>query len=108
MARYLHVHTSNTAFEARGSWQKQRGCCGVYVTFPIRSFEVNGRGDQGWQAYAGLGILVYFVLTFGAWLPYRMRRTFKQRKDLHRECSFLGTAEGLRFASEGVDRTKPW
>jgi hypothetical protein len=71
-------------------------------------FSRGGRDDQGWQVYVGLGILVYFVLTFGAWLPYRIRRTFRQRKDLHRECSFVGTAEGLRFASDGIDGIKPW
>lgn len=64
--------------------------------------------DPGWQLYPGLGVPIYLALVFGLRLPYRLRRTFKQRKDLRRECSFVATSEGLRFASQGVDEIKPW
>lgn len=65
-------------------------------------------GSQGWQLYLGFGAPIYLALVFGLWLPYRIRRTFKQRKDLQRSCSFTATPEGLRFASEGVEGVKPW
>ena len=72
------------------------------------NFTRGHRGDPGWQLYLALGASIYFALLFGLWLPYRIRRTFSQRKDLQRDCSFVATPEGLRFASEGVDGIKPW
>ena len=64
--------------------------------------------DPPWMRFGLLGVAIYLVVTFGIWLPYRTRRTFRQRKDLQRACSFVATREGLQFASDSVQGIKPW
>src|SRR5262249_856185 len=64
--------------------------------------------ELGWTRGVLLGALVYFVAFFGIALPLRIRRTYRQRKDLQRPCMFVPSESGLRVETEGVEGVKPW
>jgi len=42
------------------------------------------------------------ALAFGVQVPYRGRKTYRQRKDLQRECSFLADGSRLILTTEGA------
>lgn len=54
------------------------------------------------------GSLVYGMVWFGALVPYRARRTFRQRKDLQRETAFVASEAGLAASNEYAQGSKPW
>ncbi len=48
------------------------------------------------------------AITVLFWVPYKCRRAYEQRKDLHRECTFTPSDEGLSFKSVDVEGKKAW
>jgi hypothetical protein len=62
----------------------------------------------GWGRWAFLTLVVYVIASFGIGIPYRSRRSYKQRKDLQRECTFDPSESGLGFRAENVQAVKPW
>jgi hypothetical protein len=64
--------------------------------------------DWPWGKWLYLASLAYFPILFAVGMPYRTRRSFRQRKDLHRECSFAASDDGLRVQSGDIQGLKPW
>ena len=64
--------------------------------------------DPAWLPWSMVGIATYLALMFGVGIPWRCRRTWRQRKDLQRACWFVASSAGLRSASESVQADKPW
>jgi hypothetical protein len=60
--------------------------------------------------WPGWAILAFFgyVGAWAAFVPYKVRRTFLQRKDLQRECVFSPSEAGLGFNSLDAEVLKPW
>jgi hypothetical protein len=72
------------------------------------AFFGNGFDEPGWVRWAMLSVAVYSVLFFIFGIPYRVRRTYRQRKDLQRPCTYLPSEKGLGFETEGAQGTKAW
>jgi hypothetical protein len=62
----------------------------------------------GWSRWILVAALLYLALALGLGIPYRSHRTYQQRKDLQRPCSFSPSDSGLLFSTEGASGTKPW
>ena len=71
------------------------------------SFFVSAKADD-WGGWIMLGVLAYFVLSFGVWMPLRSNRSFRQRKDLQRPVSFELTDAGLSVSTPDGHGVKPW
>lgn len=63
---------------------------------------------DGWMRWIIPGGALYFAFALGVLLPIKSRRTYEQRKDLQRPCSFTASDAGLLFSAEGVAGLKPW
>jgi len=72
------------------------------------SFSGPSAETQGWEKWLLPGAILYLALSFGLWMPHRLRRAYRQRKDLHRRCSFAISHTGLHFETDGIAGTKPW
>lgn len=75
----------------------------VYLAFFGRPPE-----SPGWSRWILVAALSCLVLMFGFGIPYISRRTYRQRKDLQRPCSFSPSDSGLCFSTEGASGIKPW
>lgn len=64
--------------------------------------------ELGWVRWALPVSLAYFALIFWVWLPYRTRRTFKQRKDFQREASYAPSESELIVQNDTGRSAKPW
>lgn len=73
-----------------------------YAFFGSRPFE------PWWMRWLMLAIAAYFVVLFAIWIPYKVRRTYRQRKDLQRPCTYLPSDSGLGAETEGAQGVKPW
>jgi hypothetical protein len=62
----------------------------------------------GWEAWAVPAFILYVTLVFGIGIPYKCRRSYRQRKDLQRPCMFTASEEGLQFSAEGITGMKKW
>lgn len=58
--------------------------------------------------WALLASIAYFPILFAVLIPYRARRSFRQRKDLQRETSFAASEDGIHLQGENMQGTKPW
>lgn len=67
----------------------------------------SGDGPNGLKWFA-LALLCYLLVASFVVIPRRCRRTFSQRKDLHRPCAFSVSQAGLVFENEHVVGTYPW
>lgn len=70
--------------------------------FGSRSFEPE------WMRWLMLGVPAYFAWSFAFWLPRKVRKSFRQRKDLHRPCFYFPSDTGLGAETEGAAGVKPW
>jgi len=61
-----------------------------------------------WIRWAMLAVAVYLPAYFLIGFPLRVRRTYRQRKDLQRPCKYLPSEAGLGFETEGAQGTKSW
>ena len=61
-----------------------------------------------WVRWALLGAFAYFFALFGIVVPLKIGRTYRQRKDLQRPCTFAPSEAGLRIETEGSQGVKPW
>jgi len=64
--------------------------------------------DVGWLRWAMLAAGIYLIGFFAIGIPYKVRRTYRQRKDLQRPCAFLPSESGLGVETEGSRGVKPW
>jgi hypothetical protein len=64
--------------------------------------------EVGWAAWAMPGFTLYGALVFGVGIPYKCRRSYAQRKDLQRPCTFAAGEGGFEFSTEGITGTKKW
>ena len=64
--------------------------------------------DLPWAKWLYLASLAYFPILFAVVIPYRTRRSFRQRKDLHRESSFCASEDGVHVQSGDIQGLKPW
>lgn len=65
------------------------------------------RNDSAMDWYALVGVVYIFVF-LPLWVAYRVRRTYRQRKDLHLSFSITPSNEGMLFETEQGHATKPW
>jgi hypothetical protein len=49
----------------------------------------------GWMRWVMLAAAIYLVAFFAFGIPYRVQRTYRQRKDLQRPCAFVPSDAGL-------------
>lgn len=54
------------------------------------------------------GFLAYLAIWFAVLIPYRSRRSYRQRKDFQREITFSASDAGLSVQNENAQGTKPW
>lgn len=61
-----------------------------------------------WMRWLMLGVPVYFVWSFVVWLPLKMRKSYRQRKDLQKPLIYIPADASLRVETEGAAGEKPW
>jgi hypothetical protein len=64
--------------------------------------------DPTWIRWVMLAVAVYLPAFFVIGFPLRVRRTYRQRKDLQRSCKYLPSDAGLGFETEGAQGIKSW
>jgi hypothetical protein len=73
-----------------------------FAFFGSRPFEPE------WMRWVMLLVPLYFLWMFAVWLPYKVRKTYLQRKDLQRPCTYVPSADGLGAETDGASGVKPW
>jgi hypothetical protein len=86
---------------------------GIFIVIPFLlslwyAFFGGWSDEVWWVRWAMLGALAYLVALFGIVVPLRIGRTYRQRKDLQRPCTFVPSEAGLRVETEGSGGVKPW
>jgi len=66
------------------------------------------RFEPDWMRWLMLGAPAYLAWTFAVWLPRKVRKTYRQRKDLQRPCIYRPSDTGLGAETEGAAGVKPW
>jgi hypothetical protein len=61
-----------------------------------------------WVQWVMLAMLAYFPIVLGVMIPYRTRRSFRQRKDFQRETSYRASESGVSIENENLKGIKPW
>jgi YcxB-like protein len=69
------------------------------------SFSVPALSTNAWFL---VGCVVFLILLFALWLPYKSIRSYRQRKNLQRETYFVASDNGLMGQNENGYMTTPW
>jgi len=64
--------------------------------------------ELSWARWGLVGSYVYLFAWLAIGIPYKSRRSYKQRKDLQRECTFAATDAGLSSSNQNAQGVKPW
>lgn len=64
--------------------------------------------EPDWMRWLMLAVPVYLTWMFAVWLPGKVRKTYRQRKDLQRPCIYIPSDTGLGAETEGAAGVKPW
>lgn len=64
--------------------------------------------EAEWVRWLMLGVPVYFFWSFAVSLPRKIRKSYRQRKDLQKPCFYTPTDTSLRAETEGAAAVKPW
>ncbi len=65
-------------------------------------------GKPGAAKWWALGGLLYLILSFGIWVPYKARRTFRQYKAIQAPFTWRITDAELHVESERGSAVVPW
>jgi hypothetical protein len=64
--------------------------------------------SSGWAKWSLLAFLLYLLVGFGFYVPYRIRSTLHQYKALQREFTFSPSEAGLHWTGETGNAIVPW
>jgi len=64
--------------------------------------------QAGWAGWLLLAAVVYILLMFFVYLPYRARRTYRQRKGIQRQLALSISDRGIYAENENGSATTPW
>ncbi|MDQ1835457.1 YcxB family protein [Massilia scottii] len=76
---------------------------GIWLAFFGRA-----SSELEWIGWLMLGVPVYFAWSFAVWIPRKVRKLYRQRKDLQRPLFYFIADTGLEVKTEGVVGVKPW
>lgn len=101
VAAWMHIAPRKT-YAILGLLVLASAICALWLAF------FGSKPDSGWAKWAVLASLVYLPAHFFLYVPYRLRRHFRQFKALQREQLLATTDTGLTTATEDGSATVPW
>ena len=72
------------------------------------SLQSSKQVQPDWMPWVLLGSAGYLALHYCVYLPYRIKRTFRLRKDVQRPISFDISESALLIRTETGQESKPW
>jgi len=68
----------------------------------------SSRPDPGWGKWVVLAVLAYLLTHYLIYVPFHLKRQYRQYKALQRELHLSPDASGLTVATENGKGTVPW